>query len=179
MPVVEEKKPKRSAPKEKSDKNKFEKESLKKEVPEFKTDKGYKKKVASTKRKPDSRERPGTSRNEWSRAEDKYWEEFDPYHRRPVEYMDEDYARGPIRGHRGNSERRPFRGQGRGYPPRDYADDYYMRMPPRYARRPPTDGGPERPGFYAGNRPFKMDRSRYPALEDERTMKKPSRDVKK
>lgn len=180
VPIVEEKKPKRSAPKEKSEKIKVEKESLKKEVPEFKTDRGYKKKVATTKRKPDSRERPGTSRNEWSRNEDKYWAEFDPYHRRPVDYReDDDYMRGPIRGHRGNSERRPFRGSGRGYS-RDYPDDYYMRMPPRYARRPPTgEGGPERPGFYAGNRPFKMDRSRYPPLEDERTFKKPSRDVKK
>lgn len=178
-PVVEEKttrKPKRSAPKEKSEKIKVEKESLKKEVPEFKTDKGYKKKVA-TQKKPDTRERPGTSRMDWSREAD-YWAEFDPYHRRPVEYREDEYMRGPVRGHRGNSERRPFRGS---RPMREYESDYYQRMPPRYARAPRGEGGPDRPGYYAGNRPFKMDRSQRYALEDDtsRTFKKPSREVKK
>ena len=148
------------------------KESLKKEAPEPKG----KKKAAKKKSEAETAEPPKgfTWSREAEAATKDYWADFDPYGRR---HPEEDFPRKPVRGNRGGSAARGYRMQGRygpppGYASRDY-DEYYQpqRMPPRYARGPyrGSEELPERPGFYAGHRQFRMDRSRgYPPLEDER-----------
>lgn len=155
----------KSAPKEKPEKkiDKVEKESLKKEAFETKD-----KRKDRTKMKSDSVERKGHFN--WKSDRD-YWTGYDPYQRRSVPYDDEDYVRGPnrsgIRGNRGGSRGRPYP-TGR----YDAEREYYPRAPPRYQRMPPRGEYPDRPGYFAGSRPFKMDRKGYPPLEDERPFKK-------
>ena len=117
---------------------------------------------------------------------DDFWQDYDPYHERPslkkraptassrfAKEYDSDYDERPRRGGPSYPPMRPGYGH---RPPSGHYGPPMRYGPPPHMRNgyPPSRGAPRgyhqhegqvRPGQYAGNRPFRMDRDRYESLE--------------